>query len=95
MSTCVCTHATAPRSRFSTRQCSTSHCKVCLRTVTTFPWPAQSPDLSPISNGVYLRSFGRRVGPPTSLNELEARLQQICNEMLKTSYSRGRQSSGP
>ncbi|GFU08164.1 transposable element Tcb2 transposase [Trichonephila clavipes] len=51
----------------------------CLRTVTTLPWPARSPDLSPIENiGSHL---GRRVGHPTSLNELGARLQQIWNEM--------------
>ncbi|KFM76628.1 Transposable element Tcb2 transposase, partial [Stegodyphus mimosarum] len=51
----------------------------CLRTVTTLPWPARSPDLSPVE---HIRDhFGRRVGHPTSLNELEARLQQICNEM--------------
>ncbi|GFV95022.1 transposable element Tcb2 transposase [Trichonephila clavipes] len=51
----------------------------CLRTVTTFPWPARCPDLSPIE---YIWDhLGRRVGHPTSLNELEARLQQIWNEM--------------
>ncbi|GFT78081.1 transposable element Tcb1 transposase [Trichonephila clavipes] len=43
------------------------------------PAPAQSPDLSPIE---HIRDhLGRRVGHPTSLNELEARLQQIWNEM--------------
>ncbi|GFV33242.1 transposable element Tcb2 transposase [Trichonephila clavipes] len=51
----------------------------CLRTVTTLPWPAQSPDLSRIEPiGDY---SGRRVGHPMSLNELEARLQRIWNEM--------------
>ncbi|GFX95668.1 transposable element Tcb1 transposase [Trichonephila clavipes] len=51
----------------------------CLRTVTTFPWPARSPDLSPSKH--ILDPLGRRVGHFTSLNELEARLQQIWNEM--------------
>ncbi|GFV38205.1 transposable element Tcb1 transposase [Trichonephila clavipes] len=51
----------------------------CLRTVTTLPWPARSPNLSPIEHiWDHLR---QRVGHPTSLNELEARLQQIWNEM--------------
>ncbi|GFX94802.1 transposable element Tcb1 transposase [Trichonephila clavipes] len=53
----------------------------CLHTVTTLPWPTRSPDLSPIEHiWGHLR---RRVGQPTSLNELEARLQQICNEMTQ------------
>ncbi|GFW23869.1 transposable element Tcb1 transposase [Trichonephila clavipes] len=51
----------------------------CLRTVTTLLWPARSPDLSPIEIIWYY--LGRRVGHTTSLNELEARLQQIWNEM--------------
>ncbi|GFV15483.1 transposable element Tcb1 transposase [Trichonephila clavipes] len=51
----------------------------CLRTVITVPWPARSPDLSPIEH--IWDHLGRRVGHPTSLNELEARLQQIRNEM--------------
>ncbi|GFV72992.1 transposable element Tcb2 transposase [Trichonephila clavipes] len=47
--------------------------------VTTLPWPTRSPDSSPIE---HIRDhLGRRGGHPTSLNELEARLQQICNEM--------------
>ncbi|GFV47048.1 transposable element Tcb1 transposase [Trichonephila clavipes] len=50
-----------------------------LRTVTTLPWPALSPDLSPIEHiWDHLR---RRFCHPTSLNELEAKLQQIWNEM--------------
>ncbi|GFV75523.1 transposable element Tcb2 transposase [Trichonephila clavipes] len=43
----------------------------CLRTVTTLPWPAPSPDLSLIEH--IWDHLGRRVGHPTSLNELEAR----------------------
>ncbi|GFT12154.1 transposable element Tcb1 transposase [Trichonephila clavipes] len=45
----------------------------------TLPRPAQSSDLSPIER--IWDHLGRRVGHPTSLNELEARLQQIWNEM--------------
>ncbi|GFV35506.1 transposable element Tcb1 transposase [Trichonephila clavipes] len=51
----------------------------CLLTATTLPWPARFPDLSPIEH--IWDHLGRRVGRPTSLNELEARLQQIWNEM--------------
>ncbi|GFS92869.1 transposable element Tc1 transposase [Trichonephila clavipes] len=47
----------------------------CLRSVTTLPSPAQSPDLSSIEH--IWDHLGRRVGHPTSLNELVARLQQI------------------
>ncbi|GFU63805.1 transposable element Tcb1 transposase [Trichonephila clavipes] len=45
--------------------------QVCLSTVTTFPWSARSPDLSPIEHVWDL--LGRRVEHPRSLNELEAR----------------------
>ncbi|GFV97281.1 transposable element Tcb1 transposase [Trichonephila clavipes] len=49
----------------------------CLRPVTTLP--SRSPDLSPIEHiWDHLR---RRAEHPASLNELEARLQQIWNEM--------------
>ncbi|GFS77118.1 transposable element Tcb2 transposase [Trichonephila clavipes] len=51
-----------------------------LRTITTFSWPARSTDLSPIDH--IWDHLGQRVGHPTSLNEIEARLQQIWNEML-------------
>ncbi|GFT89112.1 transposable element Tcb2 transposase [Trichonephila clavipes] len=51
----------------------------CLHTVTTLPWPARSPDLFPIEH--ISDHLGRRVGHPIRLNELEARLQQIWNEM--------------
>ncbi|GFX37664.1 transposable element Tcb1 transposase [Trichonephila clavipes] len=51
----------------------------CICTVTTLPWPARSPYVSPIEH--IWNHLGVRVGHPTSLNELEARLQQILNEM--------------
>ncbi|GFU72528.1 transposable element Tcb2 transposase [Trichonephila clavipes] len=47
----------------------------CLCIITTFSGPARSPDLSPIKHT--LNPLGRRIGHPTSLNELEARLKQI------------------
>ncbi|GFT42426.1 transposable element Tcb2 transposase [Trichonephila clavipes] len=57
----------------------------CLHFVTTLPRPARFPYLSPIKQ--IWDHLGRRVGHPTSLNELEARLQQIWNEMSQdTSY---------
>ncbi|GFU54305.1 transposable element Tcb1 transposase [Trichonephila clavipes] len=47
--------------------------------ITTLSWPARSPDFSPID---YIWDhLGRHVGHLTSLNELEARLQQIWNEI--------------
>ncbi|GFY29677.1 transposable element Tcb1 transposase [Trichonephila clavipes] len=49
------------------------------RTVTTLPWHARYPDLSPIEH--IWHHLERRVGNPTNLNELEARIQQIWNEM--------------
>ncbi|GFV46727.1 kinesin-like protein [Trichonephila clavipes] len=51
----------------------------CLCTLTTVPWPAQSPDLSPIKH-IWGR-LRRWVGHPTSLNKGKARLQQIGNKM--------------
>ncbi|GFW18038.1 transposable element Tcb1 transposase [Trichonephila clavipes] len=51
----------------------------CLRTITTLPGPVPSADLSPIEPT--WDHLGQRVGHPTSLNELEARLQPIWNEM--------------
>ncbi|GFV39143.1 transposable element Tcb2 transposase [Trichonephila clavipes] len=47
----------------------------CLHTVTTLPWP----NLSLIKH--IQNHFRRRVGHPTSFNELGARLQQIWNKM--------------
>ncbi|GFU72261.1 transposable element Tcb1 transposase [Trichonephila clavipes] len=51
----------------------------CLRTVTTLPWSSRSLDLSPVEH--IWDHLGWNVGHPTSLNQLEARLQQIWNEM--------------
>ncbi|GFY09192.1 transposable element Tcb2 transposase [Trichonephila clavipes] len=70
------------RSPFSTRQCSDSHGKgvTTLSPHCYYPsWPTRSPDLSPIEH--IWDHLGRQVGHPTILNELEARLQQIWNEM--------------
>ncbi|GFS72679.1 transposable element Tcb1 transposase [Trichonephila clavipes] len=53
----------------------------CLRTVSTLSWTARFPDLSPIEH--IWNHLVRRVGQPTSLNELEARLQQIWTEMFQ------------
>ncbi|GFW62304.1 transposable element Tcb2 transposase [Trichonephila clavipes] len=50
-----------------------------LQNVATDPWPAQFPDLSPTEHFWDLLSW--RVGHLTSLNELEARIQQMWNEM--------------
>ncbi|GFU83729.1 transposable element Tcb1 transposase [Trichonephila clavipes] len=53
----------------------------CLRTVITLPWTARSNrDIwDPIEH--IWDPLGLRVGHPTSLNELEAMLQQIWNDM--------------
>ncbi|GFV80146.1 transposable element Tcb1 transposase [Trichonephila clavipes] len=51
----------------------------CLNTVATLTWPARSLNLSPIEH--IWNHLVRHVGHPTSLNDVEARLQQIWNEM--------------
>ncbi|GFV17671.1 transposable element Tcb1 transposase [Trichonephila clavipes] len=51
----------------------------CLRSINTLPCPVQSPDLSPIEH--IWDHLGWQVGQPTSLVELEARLQQLWNEI--------------
>ncbi|GFT97499.1 transposable element Tcb2 transposase [Trichonephila clavipes] len=56
----------------------------CLHTVTSLPCPVRSPDLPPIEN--IWDHFGRRVGYPTSLNELEARFSKFGTKCLKISY---------
>ncbi|GFW20763.1 transposable element Tcb1 transposase [Trichonephila clavipes] len=53
--------------------------QVCLRIFNTLPCPARFPDLSPFEHIWDL--LERNVGHPTSLNERDARLQQIWNEM--------------
>ncbi|GFS92276.1 transposable element Tcb1 transposase [Trichonephila clavipes] len=50
-----------------------------LRTVTTLLWPTRSPDLFTIEH--FWDYLGWRVGHPTCVNELEASVQQIWNEM--------------
>ncbi|GFX48771.1 hypothetical protein TNCV_3479551 [Trichonephila clavipes] len=73
---------TTTSSHFSTRQCSRHTARAsqdCLLSVTTLHCPSRSPDFSQIEH--IWDHLGRRVGHPPSLNELEARLQQIWNEM--------------
>ncbi|GFV65471.1 transposable element Tcb1 transposase [Trichonephila clavipes] len=50
-----------------------------LRTVTTLPWPVRSPDLSPIEHS--WDHLGMASWVSHELNELEAMLHQIWNEM--------------
>ncbi|GFV01241.1 transposable element Tcb2 transposase [Trichonephila clavipes] len=47
----------------------------CIHKVNTLLWPVRSPDLSPTEH--IWDHFGRQVGHSTSLNELEAKLEQI------------------
>ncbi|GFX87385.1 uncharacterized protein TNCV_3369541 [Trichonephila clavipes] len=78
----VATHATAPRSHFSTRQCSASHGKGITRlSLQCYYSSLACPILKFVSIRAYLGSFGASVGHVTSLNPFEARLQQIWNEM--------------
>ncbi|GFX97710.1 transposable element Tcb2 transposase [Trichonephila clavipes] len=51
-----------------------------LRSVTTFHLPARFSELSPIEH-IWDHFASQLVGNPTSLNELQARLQKIWNEM--------------
>ncbi|GFY22069.1 transposable element Tcb1 transposase [Trichonephila clavipes] len=53
----------------------------CLRSFTTLPWPTRFTDLSPMEH--VWGPLGRRAVHPMSLNELEARLQHIWNEMCQ------------
>ncbi|GFV99834.1 transposable element Tcb2 transposase [Trichonephila clavipes] len=53
----------------------------CLHMVTNLPWPARSPDLSAIEH--IWDHLGWRDAHPACLNEIEARLQQIRNEMYQ------------
>ncbi|GFW12776.1 transposable element Tcb1 transposase [Trichonephila clavipes] len=50
-----------------------------LRNVTTLPWPARSPDWSPIEQ--IWGHLGLRDWNSMNLNELEARLHQIQSKM--------------
>ncbi|GFU00196.1 transposable element Tcb1 transposase [Trichonephila clavipes] len=57
--TCVATHATAARSRFLARQCSTSHSKVLTRLSPYCYYPSLACPISICdSNRAYLGSFG-------------------------------------
>ncbi|GFX33956.1 transposable element Tcb1 transposase [Trichonephila clavipes] len=75
-----------PRGTFqqdNTRPHTARVSQFCLRTVTILPWPARSPDLSPIEHiwDHLETNLGAIIGHPTSLHELEVRSQQILNEM--------------
>ncbi|GFU25573.1 transposable element Tcb2 transposase [Trichonephila clavipes] len=59
------------------RPCTARVSNDSLRTVTILPWPVRSPDLSPIEH--MWDHLGQPIGHSTSLDELEARLQQIWN----------------
>ncbi|GFV93356.1 uncharacterized protein TNCV_3685791 [Trichonephila clavipes] len=79
--TCVATYATAPRSLFSSRQCSPSHGKGFTRLSLHCYYPSLACLIHRFFyNRAYLGKFLQRVGHPTSMNKLEARLQQIWNE---------------
>ncbi|GFY00771.1 DDE_3 domain-containing protein [Trichonephila clavipes] len=72
----------ATSSHSSTRQCSASHGKGVTNLSLHCYYPSLAcsiPDLSPVKH--MWDHLGRRVVHPASLNELEARLQQIWNEM--------------
>ncbi|GFW53462.1 RNA-directed DNA polymerase from mobile element jockey [Trichonephila clavipes] len=66
-------------SRFSTRQCSASHGKGVTEQFLHCYYPSLACTIPRFVS--ILAYLGRKVGHPTSLNELEARLQQIWNEM--------------
>lgn len=53
--------------------------QACLRQVATLPWPARSPDLSPIEH--VWDHIGRQLRQPTSLHNLEIQLQQLWTDM--------------
>ncbi|GFW76197.1 hypothetical protein TNCV_3800321 [Trichonephila clavipes] len=50
--------------------------------ILTFPWPARSPNSSPIKHT--LDNWRRHIGQPTSLLELAVRLQKTWNEMSQS-----------
>ncbi|GFY24456.1 uncharacterized protein TNCV_1015041 [Trichonephila clavipes] len=78
----VAPHATASRSHFSTRQCSASHGKGVTRLSPQCYYPSLACLIRRFVSIEHIRDhLGRRVGHSMSLNELEARLQQIWNEM--------------
>ncbi|GFW55049.1 transposable element Tcb2 transposase [Trichonephila clavipes] len=58
----------------------------CFRTVNLLTWPARFLYLSPIEH--IWDHLERRVGYPMSLNELEAKLQQIWNEIFSRHHTK-------
>ncbi|GFV18404.1 hypothetical protein TNCV_2868601 [Trichonephila clavipes] len=79
------THATASRSHFSTRQYSSSsrrgYHKNCLCTLLPPSLARLFPDMSPIEHT--WEHWGGEFVHPTSLNELEARLQIAERNVLQ------------
>ncbi|GFU38549.1 transposable element Tcb2 transposase [Trichonephila clavipes] len=76
-----CNGSQEPFQQANARSLTTRVSQDCLHTVATLPWHAGSLDLSPIEH-IWDR-LERRFGYPMSLNELEARLQQIWNELYQ------------
>ncbi|GFU45362.1 transposable element Tcb2 transposase [Trichonephila clavipes] len=72
----ICCTLTAKR---HSRHHSASVSQDYRRTATTLPWPVRPPDLSPVEH--IWDDLGRRGGYRRSLSDLEARVQQIWNEM--------------
>ncbi|GFX66084.1 transposable element Tcb2 transposase [Trichonephila clavipes] len=57
----------------------------CLSTVTILPWFVRSPDLSPIEH--IWDHLGRRVGYPTSLNELRGKVTANMEQNFSRHYT--------
>ena len=55
----------------------------CLQDFPTLPWPARSPDLSPIEHVRHM--IGRRLHPPRNVDHLVQQLQRIWQEISQDS----------
>ena len=58
----------------------------CLRAVDTIPWPARSPDLSPIEH--VWDQIGRQLQPSTGLQQLERQLLQLWDNLPQENIRR-------